>query len=224
MDGIRRKNGIYPLLGILTSVVILVVGIITAKSHKGLYYLGGAWFLFLCFGYYKACLAVIPFSAVMSGIFCLVTYAISKDVQSTLAALCRILAVCVAVIPGLGMRPSGLVSNLSSLRAPRTLTLGMMIALSFFPLLAKETRQIREAMKTRGAGSILYPKIFYRAFLLPLIVRLVNISDTLSLSVETRGFVAGDKSYTVYKKIKFRFIDCLFAILFTAGTIVAVAI
>ena len=44
------------------------------------------------------------------------------------------------------------------------------------------------------------PKIFYRAFLVPFVMRLVNISDTLSLSVETRGFSLEKVPYTVYKK------------------------
>lgn len=224
MQTIKNKKGIYPLLSILTSIVILVVGLLMAKTTKGLYYLGGIWLLFLLFGYYKACLAIIPFSCVMSGIFCLATYAISKDTNATLSALGRILAVCVAVIPGLGLEPSKLVSNLSALKAPRVLTLGMMIALSFFPLLVKETKKIREAMKTRGAGSILNPKIFYRAFLLPLVVRLVNISDTLSLSVETRGFEVGDKNFSVYKKVKIKWTDFVFAILFLAITILSVAV
>ena len=35
-----------------------------------------------------------------------------------------------------------------------------------FPLLGDEVRKVREAMKTRGAGSLLSPGIFYRAFLI----------------------------------------------------------
>ena len=33
-------------------------------------------------------------------------------------------------------------------------------------------------------------------------MRLVNISDTLSLSVETRGFTLSGKDYSVYKTVK----------------------
>ena len=222
MEKLSCRRPLYPLAGVFAGIIILVTGLLLAKRTYGWCYLAGVWILFFLFGYYKACLAVIPFAAAMTGIFCLITYAVSKDAQATLSAAVRILAVCVAVIPGIGLKPSDLVSNLCSVKAPRSITLGMMIATSFFPLLVKETAQIREAMKTRGAGSIIKPTVFYRAFLLPLAVRLVNISDTLSLSVETRGFVVGDKNYTVYKTVKFKFKDAVFAILFTAGTVAAV--
>ena len=89
--------------------------------------------------------------------------------------------------------------NLSTLKMPRGVTLGMLIATSFPPVLGAEIKRVREAMKTRGAGSVLNPKIFYRAFLVPFVMRLVNIADTLSLSVETRGFSLEKVPYTVYK-------------------------
>lgn len=221
MRALNSAKSLYPLLSVATGIAVLVVGLVLAKREYGFVYLAGVWLLLLSFGYYKACFAVIPFAAITAGIFCAVTYAVSKDLQSTLSAATRILAVCAAVITGMGLKPSELVSNLSTLRAPRSITLGMMIAAGFFPLLMRETRQIREAMRTRGAGSIFRPSVFYRAFLLPLTMRLVNISDTLSLSVETRGFVIGDKNYTVYKKTSFRAKDGIFLFLFTAGTVAA---
>lgn len=222
MSGLKVKNPVYPIIGIAAGVVILVTGLVTADKITSLYYLAAVWLLFLCFGYYRSCLAVIPFALVSGAVFCAITYAVSKSVTSTVAAANRILAVCVAVLPGLGLSPVLLVRNLSQLRAPRMVTLGMMIALSFFPLLKREVSRVREAMKTRGAGSVLNPKIFYRAFLIPLTVRLVNISDTLALSVETRGFCANDKNYTVYREVKLQIKDIVFAVLLAAGSVTAV--
>lgn len=224
MENLKAKNFIYPLISILSSVAILVIGLLLAKSIKAYYFLGGVWLLMLCFGYYKSCFAVIPVAVIMTAIFCALTYAISKDTSATMSAGARILAVCVAVIPGMALPPWALVSNLSALRVPRMVTLGMMIALSFFPLLRKETKQIKEAMRTRGAGSILNPKIFYRAFLIPLVIRLVNISDTLALSVETRGFDVQGKDYTIYKKVKFRALDALFLCLFVIVSVLAIVL
>ena len=79
-------------------------------------------------------------------------------------------------------------------------------------------------MKTRGAGSVLNPKIFYRAFLVPFVMRLVNISDTLSLSVETRGFSLEKVPYTVYKKEIVCLSDVLFISGLVAGAICAVVL
>lgn len=204
------KQPIYPLFGLLSSILILVFGLITAKNAVCIWFLGGMWFLFMAFGYWRSCLAVVPVAVVMSAVLAGVTYAISRDVPSTYAAVNRILAVCIAVIPGLALSPIYLVRNFSTLKIPRAVTLGMMITLNFFPLLGGEVRQVREAMKTRGAGSVLSPQIFYRAFLIPLIIRLVNISDTLALSVETRGFAIGATDFSVYKTVRIRALDVVF--------------
>lgn len=74
-------------------------------------------------------------------------------------------------------------------------------------------------MKTRGAGSVFNPKILYRSFLVPLVMRLVNISDTLALSVETRGFALGKVCYTIYKKENIALSDIVFILGLTAGAV-----
>ena len=180
--------------------------------------------MLLCFGYWKACLAVLSVAAVFTALFGGLTYAFSDNSDLALAMVSRILSVCAAVIPGLGLAPVKLMRNLSQLRAPRAITLGMMIALSFFPLLAKEVRQVREAMRTRGAGSPVNPKIFYRAFMVPFVMRLVNISDTLALSVETRGFTTKKARYTIYKPVKFQWKDAVYIAISIALAALAVAI
>lgn len=218
------KRPIYPVISLLSTVLILVVGLLTAKTPACIWFLAGVWVLLLVFGYWRACLAVIPAAALMCTVLAGITYAISRDLNATLAAINRILVVCIAVIPGLALPSVALVRNLSGLRVPRMLTLGMMITLNFFPLLGAEVRQVREAMGTRGAGSFLNPQIFYRAFLIPLVMRLVNISDTLALSVETRGFTRDGNDYTIYKTVELRPTDILFLALVVLGAGSAVAL
>ena len=94
-----------------------------------------------------------------------------------------------------------------------------MIMYSFVPVLQGEIKRVREAMKTRGAGSILNPKIFYRAFLIPLVTRLVDISDTLALSIETRGFTLEKSKYTVYKKEIVNLFDIIYILGLIAGIV-----
>lgn len=223
-EKLQIKNPVFPVIGICASAVVLVIGLVTAKSTTCLYFLGGVWLLLLLYGYWRACLAVLPVAAVLAAIFAGITYAITRELSPTCAAINRILAVCAAVIPGLALSPTALTRCLTQIKVPRSVTLGMMITLTFFPLLKAEVRQVREAMKTRGAGSICNPKIFYRAFLIPLVMRLVNISDTLALSVETRGFAMGKAEVSVYKKVKLRFTDILFALLLAAGAVLAVVL
>ena len=44
-------------------------------------------------------------------------------------------------------------------------------------------------------------------------VRLVNLSDTLALSVETRGFTTEATPYTVYRPVHLQAKDGVFAVL-----------
>lgn len=222
-DRLQNPKSVYPLIGIATALLIMIVGLLTAKSVNSVYFLIGAWLILLLFGYWRACLAILPFAALSGLVLAGLTYLISRDLSATQAAVSRILAVCVAVIPGLSLSPILLVRNCSALKMPRVLTLGMMITLNFPHLLSAEVRQVREAMETRGAGSYLNPRIFYRAFLIPLIIRLVNISDTLAVSVETRGF-STDKSipYSVYKTVKFTVRDFIYVLMILGGAGLAV--
>ena len=104
-----------------------------------------------------------------------------------------------------------LIRNMNQLHFPKMLTLGMLIAVRFVPVVGSEVRQIREAMKTRGVRASLWNfKCFYRALLIPLIMRLINISDTLSLSLETRGFELENTPVTVYEPVQFTLRDGLY--------------
>ena len=212
-DRLINPKPIYPLLGIITAIFIMVVGLLTAESIGSLYFLAAMWFLLLVFGYWRACLAVVPVAFVLSFVLAGITFLIAKDPLAVRAAVSRILAVCIAVIPGLSLSPILMVRNAAALKLPRTLTLAMMISLSFPHLLSREVKQVREALRTRGAGSIWNPRILYRAFLIPLIVRLVNISDTLSVSVETRGFTTDPATtYSQYKTVEFKHRDLVFIV------------
>lgn len=214
-EKLQNKRAVYPLFGIGMVVILMITGMLMAKEETCALFLFAVWVLLAAFGYGKACLAVLPVEAVLCAFFAGITYAVSKDADAAFAAANRILTVCVAVIPGPAMSTVDMVRSFSKIRVPRTLTLGMMITLQFFPLLGTEIRQVREAMKTRGAGSLLSPQILYRAFLIPLLIRLVNISDTLALSVETRGFQVGaDAAYTVYKEVNIKPRDYVFLLLF----------
>lgn len=213
---------IYPLISVLCSICVFVFGLVNAASVVTLYALIAIWALLFIYGYYKACIAILPVAVVLGVIFAGITYAATSDWKSCFAAVNRILAVVVAVIPGLALQPVCLTRCLSAIKFPRSLTLGMMIAVSFFPLLSAEIRQIREAMKTRGVSSIWRPQLFYRAFLIPLVMRLVNISDTLALSVETRAFTSDKSAYSVYRIVKLSLKDIVFLAILILVIVLAV--
>ena len=211
----QATRPLYPLSSICISLFIFVGSLLLARSVWGGIFLAAVFVLLVLFGYAKACFFLLPFAGAYIGLFSLLFYVASgRNLAFAVQMAVRFGGVALAAVPGLSMPPALLVRNLTQLHCPRLITLGMLITLSFVPVLASEIRQIRGAMKTRGATSFYKPVVLYRAFLIPLVVRLVNISDTLTLSVETRGFVCHDVAPSVYKPIAVAKRDGAFIVLF----------
>lgn len=211
MNFIKYKNNLYPLIAILSSLLILVVGLVMAKSIKCTYFLTFVLFWLIMFGCYKQVIKMSLIFIVIGGCFTIICYFSSnKNIISALSMLNRFGTVFIAIVPSISVKPVAMTRNLSQLHTPRSIVLGLLITISYLPVLKMEIKRVSEAMKTRGVGSIFNPKIFYRAFLIPLITRIVDISDTLSLSIETRGFTLGKSNYTIYKKEKIYFLDVIY--------------
>ena len=214
-DRFHVRNPLYPVMSIAVSLFTLAGALVLARSIWGTAFVAGVFLLLCCFGYVRTCLRLLPFLAVYLGVFTLIFY-FAGGGNGIFAWQMgnRLAGVVVAVIPGLSLPPVKLVRSLTALKCPRLVTLGMLITMSFIPVLSAEIRQVRSAMRTRGVTSVLSPALFYRALLIPLLVRLVNISDTLALSVETRGFVSEKEDFTVYHPVSLRGRDLCFGVLF----------
>ena len=215
---------LYPLVAIFAGLFIVVVGLVMARELLMCSVFLGTVFVWLTlFGCGRACLRILPAFIVVAGIFFGIFYAATSTSDSGWAMANRFGAVFLAVVPGMSTTPVRMTRSLSQVHMSRSVTLGMLIAMSFVPMLKSEIKRVREAMRTRGAGSVWNPKILYRAFLVPLVMRLVNISDTLALSVETRGFSLGKVRYTIYKKESIAVSDIFFVFgLIAAAVLVAV--
>lgn len=225
MNFFRYKQRIYPLIAVGAALFLIVFGLVTAKSVFCSYFLIGVYVWLFLFGCHRACLRILPAFLAVGGIFAAIAYfAYGNNGEAAMAMANRFAAIFLAAAIGMSQEPVCMTRALSRLHAPRGVTLGMLIATSFVPVLRAEIRRVREAMKTRGAGSALNPKIFYRAFLVPLVMRLVGISDTLALSVETRGFALGKVAYTVYKKEIVALSDIIFLLGLIAGAVCVVVL
>ena len=225
MTFFRYKSNLYPLFAIASALIIMVFGLVMAKSITCSYFLLGVFVWLVIFGCWKQCLKALSAYIVIGGIFTLIAYySANKNADAALAMANRFGAVFLALVPGMSIQAVAMTRNLSQLHTPRAITLGMLITMSFVPVLSGEIKRVREAMKTRGAGSILNPKIFYRALLFPLVTRLVDISDTLALSIETRGFTLGKSKYTVYKKEVVNVIDILYLLGFVVAIVLCVVL
>lgn len=204
------KRPIYPFLGLFFSLGFFVFGLLNSTNPYCIYYIIVIYLMLICFGYYKAALAVIPFLIIFSLIFGGTSYLVNKSVPKLISSINRTLVVGVAIIPGLAVPPIFVVRNMRKLKIPKSLVLGTMITLNFFPLFKRELKQVKEAMRARGVKRIFNFKLFYRAFFIPLTARIVNISDTLSISLSTRAFTLKKSETSFYKEIKFCYRDFLF--------------
>ena len=202
MTFFRFKTKLYPLIAITASLFVIVFGLVVARNKNLCWYLLGVLAWLCIFGCFKGVLKMLPAFVVFGGAFAGIAYAASAggDFAAALSMLNRFGALFLGVALSMSIAAVRMTRSLSQVHTPRAITLGMLISMSFVPMLKGEIGRVREAMKTRGAGSILNPKILYRAFLVPFVMRLVNISDTLALSVETRGFTLGGSLYSICKK------------------------
>ena len=223
-DRFHVAHPLYPIVSILTALLTIIGALALARSVWGSIFVGCAFILLCLFGYASTCIKALPVIVIYLAVFSVIFYLASGgNTVFTWQMANRLAGVGVAVLPGLSMPPVQLTRCLTSLGCPRLVTLGMLITTGFVPVLSGEIHQVRSAMRTRGVTSILNPTAFYRAFLIPLLVRLVNISDTLALSVETRGFISDTGEYTVYHPIRIKPKDVCFAALFLAIFILGLA-
>ena len=225
MTFFRFKTKLYPLIAITASLFVIIFGLVAARNENLCWYLLGVLAWLCIFGCFKGVLKILPAFIVFGGAFAGIAYASAGgDFQAALSMLNRFGALFLGVALSMSIAAVRMTRSLSQVHTPRSVTLGMLIAMSFVPMLRGEIKRVREAMKTRGAGSILNPKILYRAFLVPFVMRLVNISDTLALSVETRGFALGKVRYTIYKKESLAISDIAYVLGLIAGAVLVIVL
>ena len=221
----RFKTKLYPLIAITASLFVIIFGLVAARNENLCWYLLGVLAWLCIFGCFKGVLKMLPAFVVFGGAFAGIAYASAGgDFAAALSMLNRFGALFLGVALSMSVAAVRMTRSLSQVHTPRAITLGMLISMSFVPMLKGEIGRVREAMKTRGAGSVLNPKILYRAFLVPFVMRLVNISDTLALSVETRGFTLGGSLYSIYKKEYPALSDVLFIFGIVAGAVLVVVL
>ena len=225
MTFFRFRTKLYPLIAIAASLFVIIFGLVAARNENLCWYLLGVLAWLCIFGCFKGVLKMLPAFVVFGGAFAGIAYASAGgDLAAALSMLNRFGALFLGIALSMSVAAVRMTRSLSEIHTPRAITLGMLISMSFVPMLKGEIGRVREAMKTRGAVSVLDPKILYRAFLVPFVMRLVNISDTLALSVETRGFTLGGSLYSIYQKQSPALSDVLFLLGIIAGAVLVVVL
>ena len=225
MSFLEYKKNLNPIVALISTLIIMVFGLVMSTKTECSYFLIGTTLWLVLFGCYKQLYKLLIVFILFGGFFAIIAYfTMGRNLSAAISMLNRFGTVFLAIVPSTSIQAVAMTRNLSQIKVPRYITLGMLITMSFIPVLKVEIKRVREAMKTRGAGSLLNPKIFYRAFLIPLVTRIVDISDTLSLSVETRGFTSGKSKYTIYKKETINILDIMYLLGFVVSIVLMVVL
>ncbi len=213
MEKLYVKQPIYPLISLVSGLLLFCVGLLVSKRLTLIYLLIAMTMLYIIFGYTKILLKAIPIFFIIGSIVGLGAALTSSSSMVGVQTLGRILLLAYASVIMVALPPVNLTRNFIALGLPRILTLGMLVTIRFVPILISEIKQISEAMKTRGANvSIFNLSYLYRAFLVPFLMRIISMSDIMAISIETRGFVLSDKSKMVYKQVRLTKRDVAFAL------------
>lgn len=153
MEFFRYKSNLYPLIAIASALLIMVFGLVTARTVECSYFLLGAFVWVMIFGCFKQALKALPLFIIFGGAFALIAYFSSgKNFNSAIAMANRFGAVLLAIVPGMSVQAAAMTRNLSDLHTPRSVTLGMLITMSFIPVLRAEIKRVREAMENARSG------------------------------------------------------------------------
>ncbi|HBR85780.1 MAG TPA: hypothetical protein DEA32_01130 [Firmicutes bacterium] len=200
MNRLRPVREIYPLFAILTFVLITIAGLIAAGSYYLWVYPVFLFIFFIAIGYWRAALSslvcLVFFSLFTVGITALAT----QDVHEIEDAAFRSVIVVAGSIPLLGMSYETLAKNLDTLKCPRTFALAVLVVFYFFPILNSERRKILMAYRIRGGNPHL-PFVFFKALVTTMLLRTMSVADSLTLSLETRGFEVRNKPAVIYRPV-----------------------
>ena len=188
LEHLRSSRTIHPLICIAQALLTFTVGLTLVRVTWFWAFLLGVLCIQLCFGYAYTLRKIMPAFTLLGLAVMLITLLYAAPAQALQAAY-RVLLIGLSAAPTLSMKAIDLVRAFNQLRAPRWLTLAFLIALRFTRMMSDEMKRIRLAMRLRGVSAAWYrPAVIYRAFIMPLIVRIMGISDLLAVSLETRGF------------------------------------
>lgn len=211
----EARREVYPLFALISSLIVFFCGLLLARESWFYIFLLVSLVPLVLFGYGRTALHIVPaftLLGVVVGLLSLIFASRAQALQTTL----RMVLLGVSVVPTISMAAINLVRVLNKLRCPRWLTLGLLIGLRFVPIMAQEIRRIRQAMRLRGVGNRWYhPRVIYRAFVIPLMMRIISISDLLALSLETRAFSMRGEA-TSYKTVSVGARDVAFLLLIVA--------
>ena len=210
---------LHPLINLILSIFILISGLFMKNLNQIVYYILFIIIMAVLSGYFFTLLIIFPIFISMGAITALISYLITFNLSLSLISMSRFSIMALSVVFTLNINPTDLSRSLTQIHCPRKFSLAILITFRFIPVLKQEMNRITEAMKVRGVKFHWWNPIqYYRVLFLPLIIRIINISDTLALSIETRGFSAKGKS-SLYRRVLIKKKDIIITLLTILGII-----
>lgn len=113
----------------------------------------------------------------------------------------------------IGTSPLEMMSALKFLRIPENIKIALVTALRYLGEIDIRIKEIRNGMKIRGLKlSLLHPGRSFELYLVPLIYKCLDVSETLTSSIISRGIMY-ECNKTDYRPVKFRIGDIVIIIL-----------
>lgn len=108
---------------------------------------------------------------------------------------------------------SEMIEALNRMKVPRSISIPFSVLLRFVPTMGYELKALRENMRIRGVIKnkffLLRNPIKYAAYtLVPLLMRMIKVSDELSASALIRGLDSGDNRVTIVE-LRFKVMDLI---------------
>ena len=211
MKPARNTQG-WSMNPITLFILILLTSFLVFLVNQTMYYvLLGMSFLFLfLFSYTEGVKRALAYI----GLFLLIKLLAYIDLGMTTGALIGLIALFLRLYPIFNIgrililtSPLKIMSALRAVKAPQSLSIGLVTALRFLDEMTARLNEIKNGMKVRGLRlSLLHPLRSFELYLIPLIYKCLHVSETLTSSIIAKGIEYEGKK-TNYKPVRFGWYD-----------------
>lgn len=211
MKPARNTQG-WSMNPITLFILILLTSFLVFLVNQTMYYvLLGMSFLFLfLFSYTEGVKRALAYI----GLFLLIKLLAYVDLGMTTGALIGLIALFLRLYPIFNIgrililtSPLKIMSALRAVKAPQSLSIGLVTALRFLDEMTARLNEIKNGMKVRGLRlRLLHPIRSFELYLIPLIYKCLHVSETLTSSIIAKGIEYEGKK-TSYKPVRFGWYD-----------------
>ena len=211
MKPARNTQG-WSMNPITLFILILLTSFLVFLVNQTMYYvLLGMSFLFLfLFSYTEGVKRALAYI----GLFLLIKLLAYVDLGMTTGALIGLIALFLRLYPIFNIgrililtSPLKIMSALRAVKAPQSLSIGLVTALRFLDEMTARLNEIKNGMKVRSLRlSLLHPIRSFELYLIPLIYKCLHVSETLTSSIIAKGIEYEGKK-TSYRPVHFGWYD-----------------